>query len=134
MPTTSTSTSTSTSAIQGVSVAEVRSALAFLRARAAAATPRQPVWFCDMLCNNLSVADFCTQFVLGQHVKRHAKSQTHGRNMERTRASVAGQSHLPPPAIGPKGHADDPFPFTARWVPKTQAGREAFGLAGAAKQ
>jgi hypothetical protein len=117
-----------TSAISGVSVAEIRSALANLRSRAAAATPKTPVWLCDVLCHDLTVAEFCLQFVLGQHIKRHAKSQAHAQNLECARSSAQSQSHLPEPAVGPKGFDKDPFPFTPRWTPRTAAGRRAFGL------
>lgn len=133
-----------TSAIPGMTVAEIRRALSCLRELWMNATPNNPLFICDKLHNNKSIAEFAKEFVFGHHLKRHLKSVMQANINKR-------KTHVPPVAAvvdtlpaaaastnvttasttstavpGPKGDAGDPFPFTSAWKPKTQRGKRAF--------
>ena len=62
-----------TSAIEGMSVAEVRRGLDTIRTK----WNQQPArfYFTDRIFNDMTVQQFCTEFTLGHHTKRHAKSK-----------------------------------------------------------
>jgi len=66
------------SAIPSLSVAMIRRGLGEIRGRWAQSTPENPMFICDGLCpklqTDMSVQKFASLFVLGQHLKRHAKS------------------------------------------------------------
>ena len=150
------------SAIPEMSVAEIRRALSKLRDIWATTTPETPLFICDKLHNDKSIAEFSKEFVFGHHLKRHYKSVTQTNlTASRKKAAAAAASAAactaathplkaygldiglcgerpglettpgPGPAAatavpGPKGDADDPFPFASTWEPKTQRGKRAF--------
>ena len=192
------------SAIPEMSVAEIRRALSKLRDIWASITPETPLFICDKLHNDKSIAEFSKEFVFGHHLKRHYKSVTqtnltasrkkaaaaaaaaaaeleeietpfsrddrnehgdehaqgHGHGQGQGNGSGHAQARgsrqgflinmrglscdpqnakrgggwkveatVPATAVpGPKGDADDPFPFASTWVPKTQRGKRAFEL------
>ena len=62
-----------TSAIEGMSVAEVRRGLDTIRTRWNQRPAR--FYFTDKLFNDMTIQQFCMQFTLGHHTKRHAKSK-----------------------------------------------------------
>lgn len=135
-----------TSAIPGMTVAEIRRALSCLRELWMNATPNNPLFICDKLHNNKSIAEFAKEFVFGHHLKRHLKSVMQANINKRkshvapaaakavvadaapvTATSVGATAASTSTAVpGPKGDAGDPFPFTSAWRPKTQRGKRAF--------
>lgn len=121
-----------TSAIPGMTVAGVRSALKKMRELWSKSSPNGPLFFCDTLCNDRSIADFATAFVYGHHLKRHHKPSLRKQAAEElakaTTATAPGERHGMP---GPKGGLHDPFPFTPGWKPRTEAGIAAFAAAAA---
>ncbi len=62
-----------TSAIAGMSVADVRKNLSIMRSRWDSNTPEQPFNSAAMLLA-VSAGGFAYKFVIGHHIKRHAKS------------------------------------------------------------
>jgi hypothetical protein len=62
------------SAIPDLSVADIRRALALLRDQWTSSTPDAPMFICDKLFRDMTIQEFTSRFVLGQHLKRHAKS------------------------------------------------------------
>lgn len=124
-----------TSAIPDMTVAEIRRALGKLREMWATASPTRPLFICDILHNNKSIAEFSTEFEYGHHLKRHYKSVAQTTILNRQRSNAAG-SGLPEcdsrrgtAVPGPKGDVGDPFPFSATWEPKTVRGKRAFAEA-----
>jgi len=57
-----------------MSLPEVRKALGNIRAMWQQSGPNNPLFVCTILAGTTSIADFCTQFVYGHHLKRHHKS------------------------------------------------------------
>ena len=128
------------SAVPEMSVAEIRRALSKLRDIAARTTPESPLFVCDKLHNNKSIAEFAKEFVFGHHLKRHYKSVAQANLSVRKKPS--GAATASPPRVphaaaetkavigiavpGPKGDVNDPFPFSSTWFPKTQRGKRAF--------
>lgn len=84
-----------TSAIPNMTVANIRKGLAFLRDQWKHRTPANPVFICDHLIAGLSTEEFCMLFVLGQHMKRHAKSSLH----RASAAALAPSASLAPAAV-----------------------------------
>lgn len=109
-------------------------------------TPNNPLFICDKLHGDRSIAEFAKEFVFGHHLKRHYKSVAQGtivaarRNLAK-HVPLSHQDGGQPGTLtqtsavpGPKGDLHDPFPFTANWVPKTQRGKRAFAEAVAGVQ
>ena len=135
------------SAIPEMTVAEIRRALSKLREIWAETTPESPLFICDKLHNDKSIADFAKEFVFGHHLKRHYKSVTQTNlTVARKRAGAAAiaaaaaaagggllssvHSSTEKTAVpGPKGDVNDPFPFASTWAPKTSRGKRAFAAA-----
>lgn len=142
-----------TSTVPKMTVAEVRRALSRLREMWIMSTPEQPLFICDKIYNDKSIAEFAKEFVFGHHLKRHFKSvlqaNINNKVKNKNTASAAAPSltsHLLPcetqstrttPMItaipGPKGDVHDPFPFTSTWKPRTVRGKHAFDKAAAMK-
>jgi hypothetical protein len=98
------------SAIPSLSVAMIRRGLGEIRGRWAQSTPENPMFICDSLCpklqTDMSVQKFASLFVLGQHLKRHAKSnvQRAATALLKTSAGAAAGAATGPaagPATGP---------------------------------
>ena len=64
------------SAIPDLSVATIRKGLGEIRTKWVQSSPDRPLFICDSLnlYKSLTVQQFAAKFVLGQHLKRHAKS------------------------------------------------------------
>jgi hypothetical protein len=62
------------SAVKGMTVAEVRKALGCIRHMWSVSSGNQPLFICNTLANGERIADFCTEFEYGHHLKRHYKS------------------------------------------------------------
>lgn len=62
-----------TSAIQNMSVADVRKALALMRKEWTNHTFVQPFFPSKKLIDDMTIAEFAFRFVMGHHAKRHAK-------------------------------------------------------------
>lgn len=117
---------TATSAIPGMNVAAVRRALGKLRELNAAVTPAQPMFICDMLMPGMTIADFTLSFVLGHHLKRHNKSLQCRDLVPEMTAQARHTLATTAVKTAPKGGAQDPFPFTRGWTPKTATARAAW--------
>jgi hypothetical protein len=127
-----------TSAIADLPIAEIRRALSKLRESHLNSTPQNPLFLCDKLHGDRSIAEFSKEFVFGHHLKRHFKSVAQGNIVSKRNAKLTplasaasltqstGASGFTTAVPGPKGDLHDPFPFTAHWVPKTQRGKRAF--------
>ena len=119
------STTLPLSAVQDMTVAEVRKALHKMRQLWFKSTPNNPLFICSILVGEKTIADFCTEFVYGHHMKRHYKStalQNIAMAFRNTTDSAASDedSYISKTAIaGPKGDLSDPFPFTPGWKPTT---------------
>jgi hypothetical protein len=61
------------SAVPGMSVPEVRRALAVLRSRWVQHSPIELLRLSDVLTDDIIVAEFAYRFVLGHHQKRHRR-------------------------------------------------------------
>lgn len=132
-----------TSAIQGMTVAEIRRALNKLRDLWQNATPESPLFVCDKLYNDKTIAEFAKEFVFGHHLKRHFKSVMQASLTVKRAAEPPPRNSLTQHMVplhcpvkkestavpGPKGDSNDPFPFSATWKPKTQRGKRAFAEA-----
>lgn len=118
------SATSATSAIPGMTVAQVRKALASLRDTWASATDTHPLYTSLPLIDGMTIGTFCMQFVLGHHWKRHNKTQLVHKVMTSTRAASGVMASEG--VAGPKGDAHDPFPFSRSWRPVTAEGRKAF--------
>ena len=136
------------SAVPEMSVAEIRRALSKLREIWSHTTPESPLFVCDKLHNNNSIAEFAKEFVFGHHLKRHYKSVTQtGLQLRKQRNNAASSASIQARGAGgtgvgtgsatactagglavpgPKGDANDPFPFASTWFPRTQRGKRAF--------
>ena len=99
-----------------MTVAEVRKALGKIRNLWAQSTPNAPLFICLSLVRDKTIAEFCTEFVYGHHLKRHRKS-TQQRLLLPTGAIPAAACEAVGIA-GPKGDSADPYPFTPGWRPK----------------
>ncbi len=66
-----------TSAIPDMTVANIRKGLASLREKWKHRSSVNPLFISDKLIAGMSIEQFCMRFVLGQHMKRHAKSSLH---------------------------------------------------------
>ena len=64
-----------TSAIPDMSVANIRRGLLLARNMFKKSSPTAPMFVCDALFEGLSLQEFAMRLVLGQHYKRHCKSQ-----------------------------------------------------------
>lgn len=70
-----------TSAIEGMTVAEVRKGLDVIRScwksqqSADNSHAHDSFHLCNTIFNGMTIQDFCFQFTLGHHHKRHAKSK-----------------------------------------------------------
>ena len=62
------------SAVPGMTLPEVRKALGHIRQLWKESTPQQPFFVSNVVHNQRTIAEFCTQFVYGHHLKRHFKS------------------------------------------------------------
>jgi hypothetical protein len=62
------------SAVPGMTLPEVRKALGHIRQLWKDSTPQQPFFVSNVVHNQRTIAEFCTQFVYGHHLKRHFKS------------------------------------------------------------
>jgi hypothetical protein len=117
-----------------MSVAEVRKALSKIRARWAQSTVNNPLFISEVLVGSKTIADFCTEFVYGHHLKRHFKSQrpsgavaaddasstapasasaSTADAVDAARKGVGCRGGVP----GPKGDSQHPFPFSPGWKP-----------------
>lgn len=72
------------SAVSGMTVAEVRKALGKIRQMWFHSTPQNPLFISEILVGSKTIADFCTEFVYGHHLKRHYKSAQQEAPAERT--------------------------------------------------
>lgn len=64
-----------TSAIPEMTVANIRKGLLVVRIMYNTSTREAPMFVCDALFEGLTVQEFAMRLVLGQHLKRHGKSQ-----------------------------------------------------------
>ena len=64
-----------TSAIPDMTVANIRKGLLLARNMYRNSSPTAPMFVCDALFEGLSLQEFAMRLVLGQHYKRHCKSQ-----------------------------------------------------------
>ena len=64
-----------TSAIPEMTVANIRKGLLVVRIMYNTSTREAPMFVCDALFEGLTVQEFTMRLVLGQHLKRHGKSQ-----------------------------------------------------------
>ncbi len=73
------------SAVQDMTVAEVRKALQKIRQLWFQSVPNNPLFISSTLfVKDKTIAEFCTEFVYGHHLKRHYKSShTHHHNRQR---------------------------------------------------
>jgi hypothetical protein len=113
------------SAVQDMTVAEVRRALGKIRQLWYQSSPAAPLFICDALVRDKTIAEFCTEFVYGRHLKRHQKS-TQQQRLQNAMDASNGKAVLGRAATGvagPKGDEDvgitDRFPFTPGWEPKS---------------
>ena len=110
------------SAVHDMTVAEVRKALGKMRQLWAQSSPSAPLFICLNLVREKTVAEFCTEFVYGHHLKRHRKS-TQQRLLSPSAgggAFLSAHSQESTGVAGPKGDSADPYPFTPGWRPKEQ--------------
>lgn len=107
------------SAVHDMTVAEVRKALGKMRQLWAQSSPSAPLFICLNLVREKTVAEFCTEFVYGHHLKRHRKS-TQQRLLTPAGGGAFLSAHLHENTgvAGPKGDSADPYPFTPGWRPK----------------
>ena len=104
------------SAVHDMTVAEVRKALGKIRQLWSQSSPTAPLFICLNLVRDKTIAEFCTEFVYGHHLKRHRKS-TQQRLLTPAGAIPAAACDAVGIA-GPKGDAADPYPFTPGWRPR----------------
>ena len=64
-----------TSAIEGMSVADVRRGLDYMRRKWKLRGSDNPFYICDTIFNDMSMQEFGFRFVMGHHHKRHNKSR-----------------------------------------------------------
>jgi hypothetical protein len=64
-----------TSAIDGMSVAEVRRGLDYMRKRWREHSLEEPFYLSEVLFNGMQIQQFAFMFVMGHHHKRHNKSR-----------------------------------------------------------
>jgi len=115
----SSSRSVPASAIQDMTGAEVRKALGKIRTMWYQSGPNCPVFICSNLVRDKTIAEFCTEFVYGHHLKRHHKSSQQQKLQMANEPGVASSSKVPASGRpGPKGDDHDPFPFTPGWTPR----------------
>jgi hypothetical protein len=108
------------SAVHDMTVAEVRKALGKMRQLWAQSSPSAPLFICLNLVREKTVAEFCTEFVYGHHLKRHRKS-TQQRLLTPAGgggAFLSAHLHESTGVAGPKGDSADPYPFTPGWRPR----------------
>jgi len=107
------------SAVQDMTGAEVRKALGKIRTLWYKSGPTCPVFICSNLVRDKTIAEFCTEFVYGHHLKRHHKSSQQQKLQMTSDAGTDAASTVPASGRpGPKGDEDDPFPFTPGWAPR----------------
>ncbi len=81
------------SAVPGMTLPEVRKALGHIRQLWKDSTPNQPFFISNTVHNQRTIAEFCTQFVYGHHLKRHFKSVQQRQAFEELeRHAVSGAS------------------------------------------
>jgi hypothetical protein len=113
------------SAVQDMTVAEVRRALGKIRQLWYQSSPAAPLFICDPLVRDKTIAEFCTEFVYGRHLKRHQKSTQQQRlqNALDVNSGKTAPNRTATGVAGPKGDddegTDDRFPFTPGWEPKS---------------